>query len=419
MRLAFVVPRYGDEVVGGAETLSRGLAEHLPKDTYNVEILTTCARNHFTWENYYPEGVVLHNGLEVKRFRVNGRDIATFLDIQRKIEEGIPTTIDEQLLWAKESVNSDGLYDYIWKKGKSYDYLIFLPYLFGTTFWGSQIYPERSILIPCLHDEIYSRLAIFRLTFEKMKGIIFNSEPESVLAGRLFSIGNKTTAIVGMGFDLLNQACPGDQARVQDHSRYDSGRFRKRFRIEDDYILYFGRKEGGKNLPLLIDYFGRFKREEIMNRARPGDRARVQERLKLVIAGDGEVVIPQDMRNDVIDLGFLSERDKMDAVAGAIFVCQPSVNESFSIVIMEAWLTGTPVLVHGNCEVTKWHVIESGGGLYFKDYYDFAEVIEYLIKNPEIREKMGEQGKRYVLDKYSWSVVVKKFDEALKGFSNV
>lgn len=394
MRLAFVVPRYGNDVVGGAETLARGLAEHLPKDTYNVEILTTCAKNHFTWENYYPESAENFNGVMVRRFRVNNRDIEAFLSIQRKIEEGIPTTLDEQLLWAKESVNSNNLYDYIWRKGRGYDYLIFLPYLFGTTFWGTQIYPEKSLLIPCLHNEVYSRLGIFRMVFEKVKGIIFNSEREGILARRLFSIENKAISVVGMGFDY-------DLA-----AGFDPGRFRKRFRVDGDYMLYFGRKEGGKNLPLLLDYFIRFKREGGIG-------------LKLVIAGDGEVTIPQDMKGEVIDLGFLSEEDKMDAVAGAVFVCQPSVNESFSIVIMEAWLTGTPVLVHGDCDVTKWHIIESGGGLYFSDYYEFAEITGYLLRNPDMRKKMGELGKRYIRDKYSWPAVIKRFNEALKNIGNV
>jgi glycosyltransferase involved in cell wall biosynthesis len=337
--------------------------------------------------------------MEVKRFRVNTRDIGTFLDVQRRIEQGISPDIEEQLLWARESVNSDRLYDYIWRNGRDYDYLIFLPYLFGTTFWGSQIYPERSLLIPCLHDEVYARLDIFKVTFEKVKGIIFNSELERVLARRLFSIDNKATAVVGMGFDFE----PPELDSGSGGSGYDPGRFREKNRIVNEYILYFGRKEGGKNLPLLIDYFCRFKRKEKIG-------------LKLVIAGDGEAMVPQDMKGEVVDLGFLSERDKMDAVAGAVFVCQPSMNESFSIVIMEAWLAGTPVLVHRDCEVTRGHVIESGGGLYFKDYYEFAEATGYLLKNPDIRMEMGIKGKRYVQDIYSWPAVIKRFDQAIEVF---
>lgn len=393
MRLAFVVPRYGEDVVGGAETLSRGLAEHLPKDRYNVEILTTCARSHFRWDNYYPEGDSLKNGLKVKRFKVNRRDLNNFSRIQQEIEQGIRPSMDEQLLWAKEGVNSDCLYDYIWRKGKNYDYLIFLPYLFGTTFWGSQICPEISILIPCLHDETYARLDIFKIVFEKVKGIIFNSEPERSLARRLFQIMDKPTAVVGMGFEE-NKACNPDS-------------FRKRYSIKGDYILYYGRKEGGKNLPLLIDYFSCLKR---------GHRAFTSESLKLILAGDGDISIPEDMKGEIVELGFLSEGDKMNAVKGAFLVCQPSVNESFSIVIMEAWLTGTPVLVHGDCDVTKGHVLESGGGLYFRNYYEFSEAVKYLLENPEVCKTLGLQGKRYVLDKYSWPAVIKRFDGALNGF---
>lgn len=391
MRFAFVVPRYGDDVVGGAETLARGLAEHLSKETYNVEILTTCARSHFTWENYYTEGVNEFNGIKVRYFRVNGRDIGAFLNIQRKIEQGILPEIEEQLIWARESVNSDGLYDYIWRNGRDYDYFFFLPYLFGTTFWGSQIYPEKSVLIPCLHDEVYARLDIFRMTFEKVMGVIFNSNPERLLAERLFSIKDKPSAVVGMGFEAGH------------NGGYDPDRFRKRFRIEGDYIIYFGRKEGGKNLPLLLDYFSRFKREG-------------KGRLKLVLAGDGEVRVPQDMKGEIVDLGFLSEGEKMDALSGAILLCQPSMNESFSIVIMESWLAGKPVLVHGDCEVTREHVKESGGGLYFKNYYEFAEILRYLSDNKGQREALGRKGKEYVLDKYSWPAVIRRFDNAMKVF---
>ena len=55
-RIAFVPPRYGDDVVGGAETVLRQAAERLAGRGWEVEILTTCVRDHYTWANAYPAG---------------------------------------------------------------------------------------------------------------------------------------------------------------------------------------------------------------------------------------------------------------------------------------------------------------------------------------------------------------------------
>lgn len=60
-RVAFVVPRYGPGVVGGAEMLCRLLAENLAAHGTDVEVLTTCATDHFTWADALPEGTAVEN----------------------------------------------------------------------------------------------------------------------------------------------------------------------------------------------------------------------------------------------------------------------------------------------------------------------------------------------------------------------
>jgi glycosyltransferase involved in cell wall biosynthesis len=94
------------------------------------------------------------------------------------------------------------------------------------------------------------------------------------------------------------------------------------------------------------------------------------------------------------------------------------VNESFSIIIMEAWLCKSPVIVHSDCEVTKGHCIRSNGGLYFNNYYEFEAIIDLLINDKKISEKMGYNGRKYVVETYNWDTVIKRFFNALNGFKN-
>jgi len=69
-RIAFIAPRYGSSVVGGAETLCRLLAENLTANGTPVDVLTTCAVDHFTWADALPPGESVEGGIRVRRFPV-------------------------------------------------------------------------------------------------------------------------------------------------------------------------------------------------------------------------------------------------------------------------------------------------------------------------------------------------------------
>ncbi|MDE5737909.1 MAG: glycosyltransferase, partial [Oscillospiraceae bacterium] len=166
--------------------------------------------------------------------------------------------------------------------------------------------------------------------------------------------------------------------------------------IQEKFILYAGRKDLGKNVHVLLKYFEQFKKRN------PSD-------LKLVLIGGGEIEIPVGVKQDIIDLGFVEIQDKYNAYGAAELLCQPSKNESFSLVIMESWLCKRPVLVHEKCKVTKNFARESSGGLYFNNYFEFEGCVNYLLKNQETANQMGFNGRDYVRKHFDWNVIVEKY----------
>jgi glycosyltransferase involved in cell wall biosynthesis len=389
MRVAFVVPRYGDGIVGGAETLTRGLAEHLAAAGVAVEVLTTCARDHLSWRNALRPGATAEGGVTVRRFPVKPRNERRFGWLQKRILAGGRLGVEDELAWAEESVGSPGLFAHLVGHRRDHDLVCFAPYLFGTTLWGAQLVPERAVLIPCLHDEPFAYLGIVRTMVEACRGFIFNSPPEAALARTLYDIADRPSGVVGLGFDPLPSPNPEIPAR-----------FRRRHRLAGPLLLYLGRKETGKNVHLLIEYVRRYRETH--------DR-----RVTLVLAGDGPVGAPPDAEG-IRDLGYLDATEKAAAYAAATVVCQPSVNESFSIVLMEAWLAGTPALVHAGCPVTTHHVFQAGGGLAFGDFYEFAEALTRLLEDAPLRARLGAQGRAYVETEYGWPAVTARLRATLE-----
>jgi glycosyltransferase involved in cell wall biosynthesis len=380
VRFGFVIPRFGEEIGGGAETLVGTLARRLKERGDDVVAITTCAKDHRTWENEYPEGESIAYGIRTIRFPVNERDIKTWIPLQIKLSEGIPLTLDEELKWMSESVNSSKLYLWLKENQKDFDLIFFAPYLFGTTFFGSLSVADKAVLIPCLHDEAYAYTKVVGSMIRQAKGCLFNTDAERRLAERLY--GGVRGGVVGMGFDPLKD---------QNFPRY--------FSDDKPYILYLGRKETGKNCHTLIDFYIESNID-----------------VRLVIAGGGSFddILRPNAKDRVVDLSHVSESEKMSLLKHALFLAQPSRNESFSIVLMEAWQVGTPVAVHALCDVTREHVVKSGGGLYFESASDFKAITEYFLE-PGNRERLGDAGKEYVRKEYSWEAVLERFDAIVQG----
>jgi len=258
---------------------------------------------------------------------------------------------------------------------------VFIPYLYGTTFYGSQIHPKNSIMIPCLHDEGYSKMKLVKKSISEVGAIAFNSNSEKTLAQTLIT-NLPSNQVIGVGVDIIKNPNPD--------------RFKQKYNL-DKFILCSARKDPGKNTPLLIEYFCKFLERNNTD-------------LKLVLTGKGHVDIPKQFSKNILDL-FLSKEELYDAFSAATIFCLPSTNESFSIVLMESWLYKIPVLVHENCTVTKEHCLASNGGLYFSSFEEFEGCVKYYLDNPSMREKIGKNGENYVRQNFSWDKIIKKYAE--------
>ncbi|HSD27030.1 MAG TPA: glycosyltransferase family 4 protein, partial [Vicinamibacteria bacterium] len=381
--LAFVAPWYGRDIAGGAEAECRATARALRDRGVPVEILTTCARDHASpWADHHPDGVTEEDGFVVRRFKVRPRDPERYGRLQWRLSHGGTLTSFEEEDFVRDSVNSNDLYAYLGGERDRYWYA-FIPYCFGTTWEGALVAPERSLLIPCLHDEPFAQLKWTRRILRAVRAVCFHVPAERALAESLAGADAERFHLVGEGVDAPP---PGDGAR-----------FRRTHRVLDPFLLYAGRKAAEKNTPLLVEYFARYKLTH------PGSR------VKLLLIGSGGVRIPGRLSADILDLGFIPLQDKADAYAAALALCQPSLLESFSLVMMEAWLAGAPSLVHGRCAVTRDHCLASNGGLFFEDYFEFVEALELLARDEALRQRMGEAGRAYVLANYTWDRVTDNY----------
>ena len=382
--IAFVTPWFGENITGGAEMEARELAHHLADAGMEVEILTTCVQA-FTadWNiNYYNAGCFRESGLTVRRFPVRTRDTEAFDAVNRKLIEGEIPGKNEEKIFLEEMVNSPRLMDYIREHREAYSLFLFIPYMFGTTFFGVQQCRDRAVMIPCFHEESYAHLPAFAREYSRIAGMVFNAAPEKKLTEQLMDLSRVETVVMGIGMNT--------------EIRGNGDWFRKKYRIAEDYILYAGRKDRGKDVDTLLEYFARWKK-------------RCPSGTKLVLIGGGKIGVPVSVRKDVMDLGFVSAQDKYDACAGSMLLCQPSRHESFSLVIMESWLCGRPVLVSGQCDVTRGFVQESGGGLYFSNYPEFERCLEYMRAHPEKADQMGQNGGRYVREHFAWDTIVRNY----------
>jgi glycosyltransferase involved in cell wall biosynthesis len=155
-----------------------------------------------------------------------------------------------------------------------------------------------------------------------------------------------------------------------------------------------------KGSKMLASYFSTYKERH------PGP---------LALALVGPISVALDPSPDIVVTGIVDEADKWDITRDALVAVSPSALESFSLVVLEAWVDRVPVLVNGTCGPTREHCERSGGGLWFTSYPEFEATLDRLLEDSTLRSTLGENGRAYVDRFYQWPVLIARYADFLTG----
>jgi len=245
-RFAFVTPRYGPEVVGGAELGARLLSEHLVADCgVHVDVFTSCALDASTWVDSFPPGTTDINGVRVHRYpSESGR----FEDFDAWGTELMRLPHQASMKQANEWIKRQGPYcpDAVDAAIASDAQLIgYYPYLYYPTVAGISRDPKRAVLHAAAHDEQPIHLPVFKRVFESPAGIWMHSQEEQELVTSLFNTSHIPQAVLGLG------VLPGEGDTRLARAELELG--------EAPFILCLGRVDAGKGSSALAELFAAYK----------------------------------------------------------------------------------------------------------------------------------------------------------------
>jgi glycosyltransferase involved in cell wall biosynthesis len=383
-KIVVISPWFGS-FAGGAELLARGMSRELNKRGVETIVLTTCSRSPYDswWQDHYEPAAYDVEGIQTLRF-ATGKVREPYDAVIRKIRHGKQLSARDQNDFFDYGINSPDLVDAVGSYLNDDYELIALPYFHGVTHSVINRYPGRISLIPCFHDEAQFYWHATQRLLENARHIFFNSAEEKQLTIKQYGlrIGRRIveSVVTGVGVEL-----PGNGARPD----------QKNAEVRGSYFIYAGRKERGKNVHLLCEWFLDYARK-------------FKQGTKLLFIGGGDkTLIPNE--DCFVDLGFVSEEKKLNLMSHSKGVINLSENESFSIVIMEGWLCGVPSVVSAACPVTTNHVRRCNGGLFVANSDEFLLALKYLEDHEPTRRALGANGRDYLTREFSYDAVLSRY----------
>ena len=371
-KIAFVVHRYGTDISGGAEYECMVLAEHLSK-RFDIDILTSCAKDNSPWDNYYEPGKSEIHGIPVYRFKVDN-----FMTNKNDALVNYTGMSEEEKDWIRSiGPYTPSMSEYLNEKKDYYDAVVFFTYAVYTSVAGLTLDLKKKILVPTAHDEPYIHKPIYKNNFRNADGFIFNTVEEGLLVKGLFpeEVAGKSECVTCFGLDA-----DSIREKVTEPVEYEN------------YVVYTGRVCNGKNYPELNRFFIEYKKRH------PSD-------LKMIVLGTIENELNIVWSDDIKYLGFVSDETKYSVVKKAKLLLMPSEYESLSIVILESMILGVPVICNEKCAVLRGQCVRSNAGLFYSNFEEFEKCLDYMHSHKEDYDEMAKNGIEFVDKYYSWEAV--------------
>jgi glycosyltransferase involved in cell wall biosynthesis len=388
LRLCFVIQRFGLEVAGGSELHCRWLAGRLAR-RHDVRVVTTCALDYLEWRNHYPAGADRVDGLPVTRHPVRRpRDEHRFALLSDLVFHEEHSLEDERQWVVENGPESPDLVRSL-RGLADVDLFVFYSYRYYQSFFGLPTVKERAVLVPTAEEDPAIELPVFGDLFRAPRGIVYLTPEERGLVQGVSGNADVPSVVVGSGINI-----PAGHAEIDVRARFD---------LPARYVLYVGRIDRNKGVDRLFTYWQRLAEEW-------------PDLPALVLAGRPALDIPAHPK--IRHLGFVTEEEKFALIGAGDLLVLPSPYESLSVIVLEAWALGRPVLVNSACRVLEGQCVRSGGGLFYRGYSEFAESLRRLLDDAGLRRALGEAGRRYVAAEYDWDVVERRTEEFLRRLTS-
>lgn len=380
-----IVTPWFEHFAGGAERLARGMAHEFNTRGVRTMVFTTCSLSPYDswWKDHHAPGVYDVAGIETRRF-ATVKSRARYDAVIGKLQRGADLTARDEQDFFSHGINSSDLVEALAGYVDANYEIVALPYFHGLTDSVINKYPGKISLIPCFHDEPQFYWRTTETLLRNAKLIFFNSVEEKQMTIRQYGqkVGRRIVESVVAGVGVELPICDDEDKTLSE-------------RLPDNYFVYAGRKEVGKNVPLLCQWFRSY-----------AEKYRPDTKLIFIGGGDKSLIPASDR---FIDFGFVSEAMKQQVIRHSKGIINLSENESFSIVIMEGWLLGVPAVVSARCAVTKNHVRRCNGGLYVESSDEFALALKYLEDHDAVRNLLAANGKQYLAREFSFDAVLARY----------
>ncbi len=378
-RVTVVVQRYGPTLTGGAEAHARMVAERLAVHAH-VEVLTSCATDHLTWANELPAGLEHDGEVTVHRFASSQARVMSSFNQRSKRAFGVMNDLVAEEHWlAEQGPLLPGLYEDLVARRASDDAFLFFTSLYAPTAQGLPLVREKALLVPTAHDEPPMQFRVYDDCFGAAQALLCNTVEERDFIRQRFPHAARAE-VVGVGVEPPPT---------------DADSFREHFRLSGPYLLYLGRLEEGKGVNDLLALHSRLLKH-------------FHDAPTLVLAGSGSVEV---RGRGLLKVGRLDEQQKWKALAGALAVVVPSRYESLSLVTLEAFSVGTPVIGNAQSLVVAGQLERSLAGATYRPE-ELESYIAAVRVVGEARATLSRRAREYAAQS-RWSRVIDRYLEEI------